>query len=135
MDIMLKLLRPEDTPDSYVSWLNDPEVTRYLKTKSATRESADEYIRENKVYGIFLDRLIGTIGLRESPEGWFVGIMIGDKNHWGKGYATAALCLLTESPLVATIVSENKRSIRAFEKAGFAVTDTGPIWTLKKSGS
>ncbi len=78
------------------------------------------------------DRIIGGIGLdgvnwaqRES----FVGIGLGEKDDWGKGYGTDAMRVIlryafTELNLrrVALDVFEyNPRGIRSYEKAGFVM--------------
>ncbi len=78
------------------------------------------------------DRIIGGIGLdginwtqRES----FVGIGLGEKDDWGKGYGTDAMRVIlryafTELNLrrVSLDVFEyNPRGIRSYEKAGFVV--------------
>jgi len=78
------------------------------------------------------DRIVGGIGLdglnwahRES----FVGIGLGQKEDWGKGYGTDAMKIIlryafTELNLrrVSLDVFEyNPRGIRSYEKAGFVV--------------
>jgi RimJ/RimL family protein N-acetyltransferase len=76
------------------------------------------------------DRLIGDIGLESIRNGHgdtFVGIGIGERECWGKGYGTDAMCILlrfafTELNLhrVSLDVFEyNPRAQRSYEKAGF----------------
>jgi RimJ/RimL family protein N-acetyltransferase len=76
------------------------------------------------------DRLIGGIGLwLESwahGEAW-VGIGIGERECWGNGYGTDAMCLIlryafTELNLQRVslgVFALNPRAIRSYEKAGF----------------
>ena len=76
------------------------------------------------------DRLIGYIGL--DGIDWvhgdtFVGISIGEKDCWGKGYGTDAMRVIlryafTELNLQRvslTVVDYNPRAIRSYEKVGF----------------
>jgi RimJ/RimL family protein N-acetyltransferase len=56
-----------------------------------------------------------------------IGIFIGDKTKWGKGYGTKAVQLMVNvafnkfklRKLQAPIFSSNKRSINLFKKVGF----------------
>lgn len=49
-----------------------------------------------------------------------------DRDHWGKGYATASLLqfltLETRRPLGARVAADNLGSLRVLEKCGFEVT-------------
>lgn len=76
------------------------------------------------------DRLIGYTGLWVSSwasgEAW-VGISIGERDYWGKGYGTEAMQLIlryafTELNLYRVsldALGSNARAIRAYEKCGF----------------
>ena len=68
------------------------------------------------------DTVAGNIGSWSQDGHREVGYWIG-KEHWGKGFASAALALLleevTERPIYAWVVSTNAGSIRVLEKAGF----------------
>ena len=65
-----------------------------------------------------------------------VRILLGDKNCWGKGYATETIEVLTEHAfgvlglhkLTAGAYAENVGSIRAFEKAGFLAVAKLVVW-------
>ena len=78
------------------------------------------------------DKLIGFIGIggiRWTNGDGFVGIGIGEREYWGKGYGTDAMRVLlhfafTELNLhrVSLGVFEyNPRAIKAYEKAGFKI--------------
>ena len=78
------------------------------------------------------DRLIGFVALDgiNWPHGdSFVGIGIGDRAYWGRGYGTDAMRVLlryafTElnlSRLSLNVFSYNQRALRSYEKAGFVV--------------
>ncbi len=51
-----------------------------------------------------------------------------DRSFWGQGFAGRALALLLESvpvrPLFARVASDNVRSLKVLQKAGFAITGT-----------
>ena len=139
--IYLKLLTKENASPVYCSWLNDPEVTKYLKTKKATIARLKKYIQEKNenlnclFLGIFFKKNkkhIGNIKLEPidfRKKKATIGIMIGDKNYWGKGLATESLKLLVDygfhklnlKEVNLGVVSENKAAIKIYQKAGFKI--------------
>jgi RimJ/RimL family protein N-acetyltransferase len=58
-----------------------------------------------------------------------VGIFIGDKNYWGKGYGTDAMSVLVKfifeqmniHKVKLNVFSYNERAIKSYEKCGFKV--------------
>lgn len=125
--------------DEYERWLNDPEVTQYMETarrKVLTRTELERWLEKTnndpdmRYWGIFIeDKFIGTIKLHIN---WIhrhadVGIMIGDKTGWGKGYASEAIGLVKDyafnilnlHKLWAGIYENNTASLKAFIKNGF----------------
>ena len=95
--LIYKRVSAEHLTDDYVNWINDPEVNMYLETKvSYTLDLLKSYVDEqylNEVYfwGIHLketNKHIGNIKIDpvEIKHGICeYGIMMGDKNEWGKG--------------------------------------------------
>jgi RimJ/RimL family protein N-acetyltransferase len=78
------------------------------------------------------DRLIGEIGLdgvRWSHGDTYVGISIGQREDWSKGYGTDAMRIIlryafTELNLQRvslTVFDYNPRAVRSYEKAGFTL--------------
>ena len=76
------------------------------------------------------DCLIGTIdldGIQWNHSEAFVGIGLGERSFWGKGYGTDAMRIMlryvfTELNLhrqTLTVFDYNPRAIRSYEKAGF----------------
>ena len=76
------------------------------------------------------DKLIGLLGFYEiewSNQAAWLGMGIGDRNAWGKGYGTEALRLglqyafdeLNLHRLTLTVIDYNTRAIALYEKAGF----------------
>ncbi|GAJ21200.1 unnamed protein product, partial [marine sediment metagenome] len=106
--IYLKKLTQANATKDYCNWLSDIKVNKYIRTKKGTIKSLREYILEkNKnpnclFLGIFTrntDKHIGNVKLEpidwKSKKAGF-GIMIGDKNYWGKRMAQEAVRLITE---------------------------------------
>ncbi len=141
--IYLREVRPSDVNEHYYRWMNDPEVTRFLESRFAPNsvEKLREYVvgklgdRDNIFLAIILkekDRHIGNIKL--GPIQWIhrqadIGLLIGEKECWGKGYASEAIRLISDyafyvlnlHKVTAGCYGSNEGSARAFQKAGFAV--------------
>jgi [ribosomal protein S5]-alanine N-acetyltransferase len=140
--IYLEILSEENVSPDYHQWMNDYEITRFLESrwKYQTRDSVLDYIRyinksENDVlFGMFLlndKKHIGNIKI--GSINWVhrnadVGLLIGDRNAWGKGYGTDAIRLVTKyafeslnlHKLIAGIYRGNEGSYKAFIKAGWS---------------
>jgi len=96
----LRTLGPNDATESYVAWMNDPDVNRTLNPKpKQTVDSIKDYIlshdnQNSFLFGIFTKKQhhIGNISFRSQPEHKMaiMGIMIGDKAHWGAAAALEA---------------------------------------------
>jgi ribosomal-protein-alanine N-acetyltransferase len=139
--LVLRTLTPADVTDRYVSWLEDPQVTRYLEVRfhRQSPDSVRAYVEQMNaspdtlLLGIFTrdgDTHIGNIKLgpidrhHERAE---VGIMIGDRGSWGRGYAGEAIKALTGHAfdhlglhkVSCGLYADNEGSRRAFLKAGW----------------
>lgn len=141
--IYLRQLNEADASQNYCNWLNDPEVNKYLETRQSTIQALRKYIKKqldnpNSFFvGIFdkeNDKHIGNIKLE--PIDWkkkkaIFGILIGDKNYWGRGIGTEAVKLIVDyafqtlgiDEVELGVISENKRAIRTYEKADFKVIE------------
>ena len=139
--LYLRGLQAADAGGPYLSWLNDPDVGRYLETRYQPWSQArlERYIAQldgsqhDFLFGICLrenDRHIGNIKL--GPVNWIhrfgeVGLLIGEKDLWGKGYASEAIGLLCDfafgtlnlHKLKAGCYADNQGSARAFVRNGF----------------
>lgn len=139
--IYLREIRTDDVNENYYRWMNDEEITAYTESrfKPQSIEQLKEYVA--KIYGdsnsIFLaiidkdtDKHIGNIKL--GNINWIhrfgdIGIIIGEKSFWGKGYGSEAIKLLTVYSfnklnlhrIWAGCYELNKGSIAAFKKIGF----------------
>lgn len=144
--IYLRKLKEEDASQEYCNWLNDPVVNKYLETRSTSIKELKEYIKEKKenenclFLGIFikdLDKHIGNVKLE--PIDWndkkaTLGILIGDKNYWGKGICTIVMKLVIEyafeklslEKIDLGVLSENKAAIICYLKAGLKIDNFIP---------
>ncbi len=127
----------------FVEWLNDPEVRRYLSMSMPISQATEEQWfekmlkrpPEEQMLGIEIKdgegwRLIGNSDIFEinwrvrSAE---VGLFIGDKSCWNKGYGTEVMRLLlchgfgtlNLNRIFLRVDPENLGGIHAYEKAGF----------------
>jgi diamine N-acetyltransferase len=135
-------LRSVDMEDiePFIKWLNDEEVRQYLtRTSPLNKVREKEFIEglykddRNINLGIVMkenDQLIGSIGLHKISLPFRhggLGIFIGDKSCWSKGYGTEALNLmlgygfdqLNLHRIFLTVLSFNERAIHTYEKVGF----------------
>jgi RimJ/RimL family protein N-acetyltransferase len=120
--------------DSELLRLEDWDPARRFSTKAAQKFLEKESEKEsNPVFAIRTlegDRIIGEIGLdgvRWTHGDCYVGIALGDREFWGKGYGTDAMRIIlryafTELNLhrvTLNVFEYNPRGIRSYEKAGF----------------
>jgi RimJ/RimL family protein N-acetyltransferase len=140
--IRLRAPEREDLP-LFVEWLNDPEVRQglghFLPMSNAREERwfEDMLKRPPETHPLTIEVMegnswvtIGNLGLFDihprahSAE---VGIMIGNKNYWDKGYGTEAMELVLQHGfetlnlhrIMLHVYAFNPRAIRSYEKAGF----------------
>jgi UDP-4-amino-4,6-dideoxy-N-acetyl-beta-L-altrosamine N-acetyltransferase len=134
----LRAIEREDIP-TFVRWLNDPEVRRYLELylpiSKAEEEKWFEAQLENessRVFGIETEEgvLIGNIGLSEldwKNRNAYLGIVIAEKEYWGQGYGSDAITSLLRFAfgemnlhrIHLSVFDFNQRAIRCYEKCGF----------------
>ena len=139
--ILLRSVSLDDVNAAYQSWMNDPEVVRYTESRffAHTLESIQEYVQSvqldsSSVFLAIVEKSSGQhignvkIGhINPVHRSADVGIIIGEKACWGKGYAPEALRLVATlardslklHKLWAGIYATNTGSIQAFAKAGF----------------
>ena len=141
--IFLREVRLTDVNETYYKWMNTPEITQYLESRFFPQsiENISDFVKEQieNQRVVFLaiclnenELHIGNIKL--GPIDWVhrfaeVGIMIGDKASWGKGYGNEAISLvktyafktLNLHRLVANCYQVNQGAIKAFQKNGFEI--------------
>jgi RimJ/RimL family protein N-acetyltransferase len=140
--IRLRAPEREDLP-RFVSWLNDPEVREgislFLPISMAREEQwFDDMLKrppETQPLTIEVQETddwvaIGNMGLFDldkiarSAE---LGIMIGNKAYWNKGFGTRAINLLLKhcfdtmnlNRVFLRVFETNPRAVRCYEKVGF----------------
>jgi RimJ/RimL family protein N-acetyltransferase len=139
--VRLTALSEDDAP-RMARWYEDMGYLRLQKTNMALPRSVAQIEADLRqfdesadtiVFGIRIhdnNELIGTIGFFEiewSNQVAWLGIGIGNRDAWGKGYGTEALQLglqyafseLNLHRLTLTVIANNERAIALYEKAGF----------------
>lgn len=142
--VRLAALDAESSAECFARWDRDMEYMRLLDSDprrlltarqikaEIEKEQAEE---QNMAFAIRTradDHLIGFVdldGINWTHGDSFVGIGIGDRAYWGKGYGTDAMRLLlryafTELNLhrvSLNVFSYNSRAIRSYQKAGFVI--------------
>jgi len=123
-----------------VKWMNDLDVVKFTNqpTKNHTEETAKKYLQNSieshdmYYFGIFLNngKLIGGVSYNSFDSinrAAILGITIGEKEHWNKGYGTEAITLLLDygfnilnlNNVMLSVFSINKSAQKCYEKAGF----------------
>ena len=129
----------EDETETYYRWINDTEITdNLLIIPPKTLNEEAQWVqgvkdRDNSIiFNIRAedDGLIGNIGLEAISSvnrNAEFGILIGEKEYWGRGIGTEATKLillygfyyLNLHSIFLKVYAFNKRAIKAYEKAGF----------------
>lgn len=128
--------------DNVMTWINDPEVTRYLLvglwplSRGAEAQWIERRVKDadptdkalvietkDGVYlgGIGLHRIDFASGTAEA------GIVIGRKDYWGKGYGTDAMKVLLKHAfenlrlrkVYLSVFGSNVRAQKSYAKLGF----------------
>ena len=140
--LRLRAIEREDVK-RYYEWVNDPEVTYGLSLylpmsnldeerwlESATQRDPNEKplaieVQQGEEWKLIGNcRVFGIEWVNRSGE---LGIMIGDKSAWNRGYGTEVMTLLLRhcfetlnlNRAFLRVYAENARAQRAYEKAGF----------------
>ncbi|MBX9567002.1 GNAT family N-acetyltransferase [Aeromonas hydrophila] len=141
MVIGIRNLELSDINSIYCSWLNDPEVNRYLESRFTIwdiEKTTNFYIEKSNdgFFWAILDlskmKHIGNVKLSSIDKNHNrvdLGIMIGDKDYWGKGIATEVIKIVTDycfsqlniHKITAGAYGNNHASINAFLKNGFII--------------
>ena len=141
--ILLQRVSMDDVGAEYLSWLNDDDVTRGLDTisKPYTLEMLQQYIsdvvkNENTYMFMVIDKeskkRIGTAkihNINKTNNTCNLGLMIGDKNFWGKGYGQDAYNTAIEFAFSGLGIRKiwemahatNVASLSMCKKAGFQI--------------
>jgi len=154
-DILLRPLRESDINSRYISWFEDPAVTRFLEVRNINIAESKLYLKNGKETGLYYifaiclsknNLHIGNIKIgpikRKDGVSDLVTIL-GDKDYWGKGIAAIAINKavdlgFTEGKIrkfSASINSLNIGSIKAYLKGGFIKEAVIPNYFYNKNNS
>jgi len=142
-EIYLRLPKENDLKGNWYQWLNDPIVTRYQNKgifPNTVQRQRKYYLfvmnsKSDIVFAIVekkTNKHIGCVGLHNidsihrSAE---LGIVIGEKEYWGKGYGKIAWNMITYYGLkvlnlhriYATIIRDNIASKKSAQASGFKI--------------
>jgi RimJ/RimL family protein N-acetyltransferase len=142
--VRLSAVDPDEFSKAFTGWRRDSEFMRLMDAdaarvgsqkdsqKSLEKELEDQQLNQHwfTIRTLSEDKLIGDIGL--FVVSWpgrdaFVGLGIGDRDFWGRGYGTDAMKLILRygfmevnlRRVTLTVFEYNPRAIRSYEKAGF----------------
>jgi RimJ/RimL family protein N-acetyltransferase len=133
----------EDMAKAFVKWDRDTEMHRLADSDPAqlwSEKKIKEFIEKDNeknsqafrfaIRTLTEDKLIGAVSLWVSSwthsDTW-LGIMVGDRDYWGKGYGTDAMRLVVQYGFIELnlrritlgLHSYNPRALKSYEKVGF----------------
>ena len=140
--VRLAAVNPEESAPLFARWNRDSLRGRLLDSEPAILFSdkairgwieKDQEKNDLFVFGIRAladDRLVGELGLgyaRNNRAETFMGIGLGEREDWNKGYGTDAVRLILRFAFLElnvhrvslSVFEYNPRAKRAYEKAGF----------------
>jgi len=143
--LYLREVHLTDVNDSYCRWMNDPEVVRYTESRfkynsiESIRSFVNDVLNDDKklLLAVILKETHQHIGNIKLCINWVhrsaeIGLIIGEKSLWKKGYASDAILLMVKYAfntlnlhrLTAGCYEPNHGSCKAFQKAGFEIEGT-----------
>ncbi len=136
----LSPINPDDL-EIYTAWVNDPDIAINLElahkviSHPLEREALERLSRDGQTFAVVesqTQELLGNCGYDHVDminRAAGVGIFIGRKDLWGRGYGTEAMMLLLEfgfsylnlTNIMLRTYAFNTRALRCYEKCGFTV--------------
>lgn len=141
--VRLSAENPETYAENFSRWGHDSEYGRlldldpgHLHSPKRVKEWLEKELEKDPpemwlfgVRALEADKLIGFVELNGvTPHGdTFVGIGLGERDYWGKGYGTEAMKLILRFAFVELglhrvsldVFEYNPRGVKSYEKAGF----------------
>jgi RimJ/RimL family protein N-acetyltransferase len=136
---------PDVLAKSLAAWARDSELIRLAesdpvqlwseKKHKEWMEKRSEKMSDNNfrfaIRTLSDDRLIGEVSIHPQwldADAW-VGIGLGERDHWGRGFGTDAMRLILQYGFIELnlhrislgVHSYNKRAFKSYEKVGFKV--------------
>jgi len=148
--LILKPLNMHFLSQDYVNWMNDEKVNRHLESGGDyTLEKLSDYLEEVERH----PKYFWAINLKETKKhlgnikidpidldalSGEYGIMIGDRNAWGKGIAKEAsktvidFCFktLNLTQINLGVKKNNLKAISLYEKSGFKINPQSTLKTV-----
>lgn len=142
--IFLRFITLNDVNLNYLSWLQDEEVMYGIATSGYTLENLKLYVEERlksettaffAICDAITEKHIGNVKLDfhdSSTNVSELGLLIGDKNYWGKGVGFEA-CRLAMSygfnkqnlrKIYLAVYENNPAARRLYEKLGYTLEGT-----------
>lgn len=135
---------PQVLATAFSRWNRDPEYFRLLDSSAprlwSAKKMKDWFDKDLEnpsptylsfaIHTLIEDRLIGFVAFDEikwvDRDAW-VAIGIGEREFWGKGCGTDAMCLMLQygfmelnlNRVTLSVFVTNPRAIRSYEKCGF----------------
>lgn len=160
--VRLSAFDPEELAKAYTTWTRDSELTRLFDGGASVLHSAkagtdffEKMVKEDTPANHFFsirklddNRLLGDINL-DVINDWgsrdsFVGLGIGNREDWGKGYGTDAMKIIlrfafTELNLrrvTLTVFEYNPRAIRSTRRWAFVMKGVcaEPCYAMENAG-
>jgi RimJ/RimL family protein N-acetyltransferase len=142
--LILSQISEKDISNEYISWLNDKDVNRFLGFNGDyTVNMLENYVENliiNKIYFWTIkikdtNKHIGNIKIDpiDFNNGFAeLGIIIGAKEEWGKGYAQEAINIVLDycfnnikiRKINLGVLSENFAAVKLYLKIGFEIEGT-----------
>ncbi len=138
--VRLAAFEPDKHASISAAWTHDSEFSRLMDATPAypyTESQAKEWIEKQRDLHQFAildcqnDKPIGLVeldGISWTSGDAFVGIGLGERDYWGKGYGTEAMNIILGYAfrelglrrVSLTVFEYNLRAIHSYEKVGFA---------------
>lgn len=142
--VRLSAVDPEEFSKAFTHWRRDSEFMRLidssevmLRSQKDSQKWIEKELEDQEVNQYMFtirtlaeDKLLGDIGL--SVVNWmsrdaFVGLGIGERDFWGRGYGTDVMKVILRYAFMEinlrrvtlSVFEYNPRAVRSYEKAGF----------------
>ena len=142
--VRLSAIDPNEFGKTFSYWNRDSEFMRFLdsspshlRSQKGLQNSLEEGLENQKsdrhwftIRALADDKLLGDIDL--SVYNWagrdaFVGLGIGEREFWGKGYGTDVMKIILRFAFIEVnlqrvtlnVFEYNPRAVRSYEKTGF----------------
>jgi RimJ/RimL family protein N-acetyltransferase len=143
---------PEKHAAALAEWDRDTEYLRLLNSDPAklftpklSKEWMEKHLDEMYLFAIYTvaeDKMIGALdlgGIRWDARNAWVGIGIGEREYWGKGYGTEAMQLILRfgfeelnlNSVTLSVFEYNTRAFQSYVKAGFVEEGRQREWMMR----